>query len=122
MHTLMNLMVTNADGFEMAVGTPGGGGQPQFVVQGVIQSMIFGLSPQQAVEAPRFRAGNGADLALESRLPQSTMDALAARGHEVSVTQGWTAEYGSLQMIQKLPNGILRPGADMRREAAAMAY
>lgn len=122
MHTLMNLMVTNADGFEMAVGTPGGGGQPQFVVQGVIQSMIFGLSPQQVVEAPRFRAGNGAELALESRLPQSTMDALAARGHEISVTQGWTAEYGSLQMIQKLPNGILRPGADMRREAAAMAY
>jgi gamma-glutamyltranspeptidase/glutathione hydrolase len=122
MHTLMNLMVTNADGFEMAVGTPGGGGQPQFVVQGVIQSMIFGLSPQQAVEAPRFRAGNGAELALESRLPQSTMDAMAARGHEVSVTQGWTAEYGSLQMIQKLPNGILRPGADMRREASAMAY
>lgn len=122
MHTLMNLLVTNDDGFEMAVGTPGGGGQPQFVVQGVIQAMIFGLSPQQAVEAPRFRAGNGAELLLESRLPQSTMDALTARGHEVSVTQGWTAEYGSLQMIQKLPNGILRPGADMRREAAAMAY
>lgn len=122
MHTLMNLMVTNADGFEMAVGTPGGGGQPQFVVQGVIQAMLFGLSPQQAVEAPRFRAGNGTALELESRLPQSTIEALAARGHDVSVTQGWTAAYGSLQMIQKLPNGILRPGADMRREAAAMAY
>ncbi len=122
MHTLMNLLVTNADGFEMAVGTPGGGGQPQFVVQGVIQSLIFGMSPQQAVEAPRFRAGNGAELGLESRLPPATREALAARGHEVSVTEGWTADYGSLQMIQKLPNGILRPGADMRREAAAMAF
>ncbi len=122
LHTLMNLLITNPDGFEMAVGTPGGGGQPQFVVQGVIQSLIFGLSPQQAVEAPRFRAGNGAELGLESRLPPSTREALAARGHEVSVTEGWTADYGSLQMIQKLPNGILRPGADMRREAAAMAF
>ncbi|MDP2140420.1 MAG: gamma-glutamyltransferase [Gammaproteobacteria bacterium] len=121
-HTLMNGLVTNDAGFEIAIGTPGGGGQPQFVVQALIQTLMFDLSPQQAVEAPRFRTGSGLELELETRLPNAAKDGLAARGHDISLTEGWTADYGSVQMIQKLPSGVLRTGADMRREAAAMAY
>jgi len=121
-HTLMNALVTNDEGFEIAIGTPGGGGQPQFVMQALIQAIMFGLSPQQAVEAPRFRIGSGRQLQLESRLSEQAKSGLAARGHDITVTEGWVADYGSVQMIQKLPSGVLRTGADMRREAAAMAY
>lgn len=123
MHTLMNTLVTGGDGdFIAAVGTPGGGGQPQFVVQAMLKSLVYGMSPQAAVESPRFRIGDGLEVELESRLPTPTIDALSARGHEISLTDGWTANFGSVQMIQKLPNGLLRTGADMRREAAAAAY
>lgn len=121
-HTLMNALVTNDEGFEIAIGTPGGGGQPQFVMQALIQTIMFGLSPQQAVEAPRFRIGSGKRLQLEARLPEETKSGLAARGHDITLTEGWTADYGSVQIIQKLSSGVLRTGADMRREAAAMAY
>jgi gamma-glutamyltranspeptidase len=38
------------------------------------------------------------------------------------VVEGWTANFGSVQVIQRLASGMLRTGADMRREAAAMAY
>jgi len=122
-HTLMATMLTDADGgFEMAIGTPGGSGQPQFISQTLLKTLVFGLSPQQAVESPRYRIGSGTGLLLESRLPRATISGLAAQGHDVEITQGWTANFGSVQVIQRLPNGVLRTGADMRREAAAHAY
>jgi gamma-glutamyltranspeptidase / glutathione hydrolase len=122
-HTLMATMVTDANGaFEMTVGTPGGGGQPQFIAQTLVHTLLFEMSPQRAIEAPRFRVGGGRSLSLEDRLPTSVSDALAGRGHEVSLTSGWTANFGNMQVIQRLPNGVLRTGADMRREGSAMAY
>ena len=122
-HTLMATMVTDLDGeFVMTIGTPGGGGQPQFISQTLVHMLAFGMSPQQAIEAPRFRIGSGVSVSVEDRAPSAVLDALIARGHDVSATPGWDANYGNVQVIQRLPNGLLRTGADMRREGAAMAY
>lgn len=122
-HTLMATMVTDLDGrFVMTVGTPGGGGQPQFIAQTLVHMLAYGMSPQQAIEAPRFRVGGGVNLSVEDRAPQAVREGLAARGHQVESTPGWDANYGNMQVIWRLPNGILRTGADMRREGAAMAY
>ena len=122
-HTLMSTMITDAsDEFEMAIGTPGGSGQPQFISQTLLKTLVFGMSPQQAVESPRFRIGNVNGVSLESRLPPAVRADLSARGHDVEVVEGWTANFGSVQVIQRLASGMLRTGADMRREAAAMAY
>ncbi len=122
-HTLMGTLVTGPDGaFEMALGTPGGHGQSQTVAQALIQMVHFGLSPQHAAEAPRYRSYDGLTLRLESRLPETTRAGLAGMGHEVSVADGWTAPFGNLQIIRRDANGVLRTGVDMRREAAALAY
>jgi gamma-glutamyltranspeptidase/glutathione hydrolase len=122
-HTLMATMVTDLDGeFAMTIGTPGGGGQPQFIAQTLVQMLAFGMSPQQAIEAPRFRVGSGVNLSVEDRLPLQVSEGLAVRGHNVNATPGWDANYGNMQVIRRLPNGLLRTGADMRREGAAMAY
>lgn len=122
-HTLMATMVTDAAGdFQMTIGTPGGGGQPQFIFQTLAKLMMFDLTPQQAVESPRYRLGNGNEVGIEVRVDAAVTDALSARGHIVEPGYGWTADYGSMQAIERLPNGVLRTGADMRREAAAMAW
>lgn len=122
-HTLMATMVTDDQGdFEIAIGTPGGDVQPQAVAQVLIQLLPFDMSPQRAVEAPRFRSNSGLNLALEDRLPENVRSELEARGHAVELTSGWTAPFGGMQVIQRLPSGVLRTGADMRREATALAY
>jgi gamma-glutamyltranspeptidase / glutathione hydrolase len=122
-HTLMATMVTDADGrFEVAIGTPGGHGQSQTVAQGLMQMFAFGMSPQQAAEAPRFRGEGGRRMLIESRMPAPTLLGLADRGHSLSEVDGWTATFGGLQIIRREANGLLRTGADMRREAASMAY
>lgn len=122
-HTLLPAMVTDETGaFRAALGTPGGHGQPQTVAQGLIQMIAFGLSPQAAAEAPRFRVDDGMGVLLESRVPLHVRRELQDRGHELEIVEGWTAPFGNLQIILRTEDGVLRTGADMRREAAAAAY
>lgn len=122
-HTLLPTMVLDEDGeLAMTLGTPGGHGQSQSLSQVLIQTLVFGLSPQAAVEYPRFRSQGGLELLLEARMPERVAGELGARGHEVEVVEGWTATFGSVQMIHLLPSGALRTGADMRREAHSLAW
>lgn len=122
-HTLMATLVTHADGsLDMALGTPGGHGQPQTVAQALVQMLLFDLTPQQAAEAPRFRSYNGRRVSVETRFPEWVNQGLIDRGHEVTPVDGWTAPFGNLQIVRQSPDGVLRTGADMRREAAAAAY
>jgi gamma-glutamyltranspeptidase/glutathione hydrolase len=122
-HTLSPLLVLRDGRFAFTVGTPGGDGQTQSLLQVVNALLMFGMTPQEAVEAARFRVGNGLQLQLEDRVPRSVIRELEARGHVVRVTSGWTATFGGAQMIFVDPvSGTLFAAADPRREAYALAY
>ena len=120
-HTLSPAMVLNADGsVAMVLGTPGGDGQPQTLVQVLNNMLLFGMTPQQAVEAPRWRA-YGRRVGVEPGIPGPARDALAALGHSVVVQQP-SAEFGGAQVIRVLPSGALMVGSDYRREAYGIAW
>ena len=77
------------------VGCPGGDDQAQADLQIVLNLLVFGMNPQQAVEAPRFstqtlvnsfypRAYRPGQLNVEPGIPESTRAELRALGHSVS--------------------------------------
>jgi gamma-glutamyltranspeptidase/glutathione hydrolase len=122
-HTLTPMLITDSGGLRMTVGTPGGHGQPQFLAQVYHNIFSFGMSPQQAVEAPRFIHNSRRRSQIEDRVPAAVLDALRARGHDVTPVVGWTATLGGVQVILIDPtSGALRTGADPRREAYAIAW
>jgi gamma-glutamyltranspeptidase/glutathione hydrolase len=122
-HTLSPLLVTDGGGLRMTIGTPGGHGQPQFLTQVYHNIFTFGMSPQRAVEAPRFIHDGGVRSQVEDRVAPSVLEALRARGHRVEAADGWTATFGGVQVILIDPvSGARRTGADPRREAYAIAY
>lgn len=124
-HTLTPVMLTDGSGqFEMTIGTPGGHGQTQTHTQILHAMYLFGLSPQQAVEAARFRHFDGLSLGVEERIPADVLNALAERGHDLRVISGWTSTFGGAQVIRVVQRSpmVLRTGADPRREAYAVAY
>lgn len=123
-HTLSPMMALRADGgFAFTLGTPGGDSQPQSLLQIVNNHLIFGMTPQEAIEAPRFRSMGGLGLALENRVTEHTARGLLDRGHELRLIEGWTATFGGAQMIVFDPvTGVLTAAADPRREAYALAY
>jgi len=121
-HTLCPAMVLNPDrSLEMVVGTPGGDGQPQTLVQVITNVLGFGLTPQQAVEAPRFRWYGRERLGVEPGISAEVRDALGKRGHQVQVQEP-SEEFGGAQIILVTPAGAKIAGADPRREAYAIAW
>ena len=122
-HTLTPLMALNPDGsLAFTLGTPGGDSQTQSLIQIVNNMLLFRMTPQAAIEAPRFRSNNGLGVSFEDRIPADVLSDLSGRGHEPRVIHGWTATFGGAQMIRVEPSGTLTAAADPRREAYGMAY
>lgn len=115
-------------------GTPGGDVQVQAMLQMFLNMVEFGMNAQQAVEAPRFATYSFPDsfephayrpnlLTLESRLPKSVGDQLAARGHVVQWWPQFTWRAGAMCTIHKTPDdGLMFAGADPRRPAYALGW
>jgi len=121
-HTLCPAMVLNPDrSLKMIVGTPGGDGQPQTLTQVITNIMQFGLTPQQAVEAPRFRWYGRERVGVEPGIGAEVRDALTKRGHQVTLQEP-SEEFGGAQVILVTPAGGKVAGADPRREAYAIAW
>ena len=120
-HTLSPILALRDGALAFTLGTPGGDSQPQTILQVVNNHLLFGMTPQAAVEAPRFRAEGS--LAVEHRVPAAVRAELAALGHELRVIQGWTATFGGAQMILVEPGSrTLVVASDPRREAYGGAW
>lgn len=122
-HTLCPALALNEDGSLFAVfGSPGGDGQPQTLIQILNNVLRFGMTPQQAVEAPRWRVFGGGRLGVEPGLSDEVRAELTRRGQQVAV-QPPSADFGGAQMILINPVSKARlVGSDYRREAYGLAW
>ena len=107
----------------LAFGTPGGYGQTHTLVQVLNNITLFGMTPQEAIDAPRIRWYRGGRLSVEDRISTDVRRRLASRGYEVQPRTGWTAEFGGAQAVLIDPATNEKwAGADRRREGWALAY
>jgi len=118
----------------MPFGTPGGDVQTQAMLQVFLNVNVFGMSAQDAIEAPRFstysypgsfepHAYFPGRLYLESRIDKSVSDALAARGHKTYAWPDYTWLAGAVcTIINDHKNGVLHGGADLRRPAYVLGW
>jgi gamma-glutamyltranspeptidase/glutathione hydrolase len=108
----------------LALSTPGGDNQDQALLQVLLNILDFGMTPQQAVEAPRFQTEHfyssfanhefiAGKLNLEDRLPAATIEALRGFGHVVNVTGAWSNM--SAPTVIHIGEGVLEGAADPRR-------
>lgn len=112
------------------VGTPGSYGILVTTVQVLANLIDFGLNVQDAIGAPRFRWLDEAidplpaeRLRIESRVPETTRRALAARGYGLEVMGPWSMRVGGVQAILRdQATGWLMGGADPRRNGYAMGW
>lgn len=117
----------------MPFGTPGGDIQCQAMAEMFVNIVEFGMDPQQAIEEPRFatssypgsfwpHAYHPGLVTLEGRIDPSTVAELERRGHNVEIWDEWDVKAGNLAAIEiDHERGILRAGADSRREGYAIA-
>jgi gamma-glutamyltranspeptidase/glutathione hydrolase len=120
-HTLHPAMILKEGRPYMVLGTPGADGQTQTIMQLITSMLEFKADVQQAVEAPRWRSNPDGTLQLEGRFPTETIAGLEARGHALERVADWDPVMGSSQVILIDTNdGVLKAGADPRRQAYAI--
>jgi gamma-glutamyltranspeptidase/glutathione hydrolase len=116
----------------MPFGTPGGDVQQQAMLQVFLNTTVFGMPLQEAIEAPRLASRSFPDsfwphayspgkLEAERRIPKETRDALVDMGHEVAEWPDWEWRAGAVCAVKMGPEGTRWGGADPRRGALSIA-
>ena len=110
----------------LVYGTMGGDGQPQTQAALVTRIVDRGLSPQAAVEAPRWLYGRtwgerSTALRLESRFGEDVAATLRQRGHDVLAVEDWSDLMGHAQLIRLDEDG-LTGSSDPRADGAALGW
>ena len=119
-HTILPAMVYKNDRPWLSFGMVGGFMQPQGHLQMLSNMVDYGMSPQAAIEAPRFRFFDGNRVALESDIAEATRAALASRGHALIEGDG---NFGGAQAILIDPaTGYRHGGSDPRKDGCAQGF
>ena len=125
MRTMIAPTILLKDGTAFAaLGTPGAARIVSTMALLVSNLVDFGMSMQEAIEAPRFYARDSeADLSVEGRMPPATASALAKMGYSIKTYRDFDLFFGGAQGIVIDPKTALRVGgADPRRDGAVVGY
>lgn len=111
----------------LVLGSPGGTRIFSSLAQIILNLTEFGLSLDEAIEAPRFfsysAAGKPRAISVESRLSEATIQELQKIGHEVRVREAYDKYFGGAQGIMILhQKRIILGGADSRRDGWGAGY
>jgi gamma-glutamyltranspeptidase / glutathione hydrolase len=122
--TLSPMIVTKDGELYLTMSTPGGDNQDQALLQVLLNIIEFGMTPQQAVEAPRFQTEHfyasfafhqfvPGRVSLEGRMPAATAKAMSEMGHKVALGGDWSNASSPVVIVTK--DGALHGGSDPRR-------
>ncbi len=132
-HTMNPVIVTKDKNPVLICGTPGADTQVQTNLQLVTHVLDFGLTPQEAVEAPRWRSlQNPMEstvphtcedvLQLEGRFSEDVRNGLSEKGHALEILGDWGGP-GSAQAITiNSETNALMGGSDPRRDGYAVGW
>jgi gamma-glutamyltranspeptidase/glutathione hydrolase len=110
----------------MVFGSMGGDQQDQWMLQFLLNRVDFGMTIQEAIEAPKFSSEHFPGffaphdfipnrLRIEPRVPKAVLDELTRRGHDLEIAGDWTEGY-LLAAARDPETGILEAGCDLRGE------
>ena len=124
-HTIIPAMALREGRLWLSFGVMGGFMQPQGHLQVLVNLVDYGLSPQAALDAPRFRVDErgGLLVALEDGVPSATRQALASLGHDVRTEPLFAPGFGSGDIIAvDAESGVLHGASDPRKDGCAVGF
>ncbi len=116
----------------LALSTPGGDNQDQALLQVLLNAIMFGMNPENAVEAPRFQsehlvssfdnhAMDPGKLLVDERTPDAVVAELKQRKHIVEMRTRYASGAAPV-MIRLYPSGLIEAGADPFYYRAAQSW
>ncbi len=99
-------------------GVMGGPMQPQGHLQVIVNLADYGMNPQTALDAPRWRFLSGDRVLLEPTVPSDVVLELAERGHQIQIAP--QRMFGKGQIILRR-QGVLVAASEPRADGLALA-
>lgn len=124
-HTIIPAMALREGQLWLSFGVMGGYMQPQGHVQVLSNLVDYGLNPQSALDAPRFRVNErgGPEVAIESGVPRRARKSLKALGYEIHLEKTFAPKFGSGDIIARDPEtGVLWGASDPRKDGCAVGW
>jgi gamma-glutamyltranspeptidase/glutathione hydrolase len=118
-HTIIPGFLTQGSQPLGPFGVMGGPMQPQGHLQVVVNLADYGMNPQTALDAPRWRFVAGRGVLLEQSVPRDVAIALAKRGHDIQISADG-GQFGKGQIILR-GEGILVAASEPRADGLALA-
>jgi len=121
-HTIIPAFMEHGDE-HIGFGIMGGMNQPLAHAQFVSNLVDYHMNIQAALEEARFTvtAKRGCSLLIESRVGQATIDALQAKGHQLTVHDAYTANMGRGNVVMhNSATGVNFGASDPRADGAAV--
>ena len=127
-------MAMHEDRWIMPFGSPGNDVQVQAMTQVLMNILVFGMTPQTAIEQPRFasfsyprssepHSYSPGELRLESRIDHDVAQDLAGRGHVLEPWAAWEYPAGAVCAIKAdRETGIMEGGSDPRRPTGVAGW
>jgi gamma-glutamyltranspeptidase/glutathione hydrolase len=122
LHTIIPAFMEK-DQIRIAFGIMAGWNQAQAHAQFVSHVVDFNQNIQAALETARFTKPtfNGCDLLLENRLPGNVKGELEAKGHKLSMHNGFSDAFGGGQAVMRdYASGVNYGASDPRKDGAAI--
>ncbi|MFQ6550343.1 gamma-glutamyltransferase family protein [Aestuariibius sp. 2305UL40-4] len=129
------IAVNDTTGEALAIGCPGGDMIVQAMTQSLVDMLVYGMTPQQAVETPRVATFSHPGsfyphpafprrLAVEGRISAGTRAALAAKGHVIHDWPDFEFDAGGVsiagsRVLSEESAPTLVAAADLRRSTYA---
>ena len=111
LHTLVPCMVLKDSKPYLIIGCIGGDQQPQGLLQILMNIIDFGMSPQEAIDAPRWRSYEGNRLAIETAMGAKVVQPMSTKGHIMAEEMDF---FGGAQCIMLDAKRSLQGGSDPR--------
>jgi gamma-glutamyltranspeptidase/glutathione hydrolase len=122
LHTIIPAFMEK-DQIRIAFGIMGGWNQAQAHAQFVSHIVDFGQNIQAALETARFTKPSftGCDVLLENRVPGNVKSELEAKGHKITVHNGFSDAFGGGQAVMRdYAAGVNYGASDPRKDGAAI--
>ncbi|APW98937.1 gamma-glutamyltransferase [Halobiforma lacisalsi AJ5] len=116
-HTLVPAVAKLDEDDWMAFGVMGGYMQPQGHLQVVSNLVDYGMNPQAALDAPRWRYREDGTIGVEERLPAKSK--LARKGHDVGVLP--PVMFGGAQLVRR-KGDTLAGATEPRKDGVAIGF
>ncbi|MCO5070246.1 MAG: gamma-glutamyltransferase [Rhizobiaceae bacterium] len=103
----------------IVIGAPGGAHITGSVMQALVNMIDFGMTPQEAVQAPRVSATSNA-IDIVNRIPRSVQRELEAVGHRV-VRNARSYAFADVHAVARDPDGAWSGGADPASDGVVLS-